>query len=224
MDKISSGADFLDEFLSGGYEKDIVTTVYGPSGVGKTNLCLLAAVHMAESGKKVIFIDTEGGIAVERIKQICPGYEDVLQRIIFFSPVTFVEQEEIFKQLKELVNEHIGLIIVDTISMLYRLELGRSEEVYGVNASLGQQMAYLVETARRKKIPVLITNQVYSDFDNREQIKMVGGDLLKYSSKCLIELQKLNDCRCLILRKNRSLPEGRELKFRIVGRGVEAVE
>jgi len=224
MTKISTGAAFLDQFLQGGYDDDIVTTIYGPSGAGKTNLCLLAAVKIAESGKKVLFIDTEGGIAVERIKQISPRFEEILGRLMFINPLTFEEQKAIFDQLREMVTEQIGLIVVDSISMLYRLELGKSEEVYEVNSALGKQIAYLVEIARRKKIPVLITNQVYSDFDNRDQIKMVGGDLLKYGSKCLIELQKFRACWGLTLKKHRSLPSGTELKFKIVSEGIEIVE
>lgn len=210
----------MDRFLQGGYDPDIITTIYGPSGTGKTNFCLLAAVHQAESGQKVIFIDTEGGIAVERIKQISPNYETILPRLLFFNPLNFNEQKEIFEQLRSLVNDQIGLIIVDSISMLYRLELGKNEEVYDVNLALGRQIACLVEIARSKKIPVLITNQVYSDFDQREQVKMVGGDLLKYGSKCLLELRKGDHCRSLILRKHRSLPEGGELKFALVKEGI----
>jgi len=218
------GALFLNNFLDGGYDKDIITTIFGPSGTGKTNLCLLAAVKVAESGKKVIFIDTEGGIAVERIRQISSQFEEVLKRIIFFHPINYLEQKEIFETLREMVNEHIGMIVVDSISMLYRLELGKSEEVYEVNSALGRQIAYLVEIARRRKIPVLITNQVYADFDNRGEIKMVGGDLLKYGSKCLLELKRFNNCRGLILRKHRSLPEGKTLKFNIVQKGLEEIE
>jgi len=223
MARISSGNYFLNEFLEGGYEEDIITTFFGPSGSGKTNLCLLAAVRMAEAGKKIIFIDTEGGIAVERIKQISSDYENVLDRIIFFNPINFNEQKEVFDKLREMVNEHLGMIIVDSISMLYRLELGKSEEIYEVNSSLGQQIACLVEIARRKKIPVLITNQVYTDFDNRDKVKMVGGDLLKYGSKCLLELQKFSGFYGITLKKHRSIPEGKELKFRIVSTGIEAI-
>lgn len=224
MVKISTGATFFDDFLEGGYDGDIITTIYGPSGVGKTNLCLLAAVEVVNKGKKVFFVDTEGGIAVERIRQISVDFEKVLEKIIFFNPMNFEEQKMMFEQLKELVNDQIGLIVVDSISMLYRLELGRSEEVYDVNMALGKQIAYLVEIARRMKIPVLITNQVYADFENREQVKMVGGDLLKYGSKCLIELQKFQNFRGMILRKHRSLAESKELKFKIVEKGIERAE
>lgn len=222
--KISSGIDFLDKLLEGGYDKDIVTTVYGPSGSGKTNLCLLAMVRMAGTGKKIIFIDTEGGIAVERVKQITKHYSKVLQRVIFFRPVNFGEQNEIFEGLKKLIDENVGLIVVDSIAMLYRLELGKREDVYDVNSALAKQIAYLTEIARRWKIPVLITNQVYADFENKDKVKMVGGDLLKYGSKCLIELMKFNAFRGLVLRKHRSLPEGLEVKFKINGKGLEGVE
>ena len=221
MGHISTGVDFLDTFLAGGYEQDIVTTIYGPSGAGKTNLCLLAAIKMAELGKKVIVMDTEGGIGVERIKQICPEFEKILSRIMFYNLVNFEEQKEAFEKIKKEINEHIGLLVVDSICMLYRLELGKNEGVYDTNAALGRQMAALVEIARRRKIPVLLTNQVYADFENKDSVKMVGGDLLKYGSKCLLEIQKGNTFRVLILRKHRCLPEGKEVKFRIVQTGVE---
>lgn len=234
MPKISSGSSFLDEFLLGGYDEDIVTTIYGPSGSGKTNLCLLAAVKVAQQGKKILFIDTEGGIAVERIKQICSNtenevekvaVEEVLKKILFFNPLNFSDQREVFEQLKNFVSEQVGLIVVDSIAMLYRLELGKAEEVYEINSALGRQIALVVEIARKRKIPILVTNQVYSDFDNREQIKMVGGDLLRYGSKCLIELQRSNGLmRNLVLRKHRSQPEGKEIQFKIVNGGIERVK
>ena len=210
--------------LEGGYDRDIVTTIFGPSGAGKTNLCLLAMVRMAGTGKKIIFIDTEGGIAVERVKQITKHYEEVLKRVVFFRPVNFQEQDEIFESMKDLINEKIGLIVIDSIAMLYRLELGKKEDVYEVNSTLARQISYLTGIARRRKIPVLITNQVYADFDNKCNVKMVGGDLLKYGSKCLIELDKLSSCSGLVLRKHRSLPEGLNLRFRIVDKGLELVE
>lgn len=221
MATISTGAPFLDTFLNGGYEQAVLTTIYGPSGSGKTNLCLLSAMKMAQAGKKVLFMDTEGGIAVERIKQLCADWPQVLPSLLFLNPLTFPEQVQLFKILREMVQDQVGLIIVDSISMLYRLELGRSEEVYEINSALAQQIALLVELARRKSIPVLVTSQVYSDFDNRDLVKIVGGDVLKYGSKCLIELQRRNGVRDLILQKHRSLAEGSKLSFRIIQQGIE---
>ena len=99
--------------------------------------------------------------------------------MIFLKPTSFAEQKKSFEKRKDIVNDKIGLIVVDTIAMLYRLELGKSEEVQDVNRELGRQISYLTEIARKRSIPVLITNQVYADFDDRDKVNIVGGDILK---------------------------------------------
>ena len=221
-ERISTGSKLLDAFLEGGYEKDAITTVYGPSGTGKTNLMALAAVSMAKTGKKVIYIDTEGGFSIARLKQITGEYEDVLKNVLFLQPTTFEEQKNDFERLKEMVNDKIGLIIVDTIAMLYRLV--RTSDIHEVNRELGIQIGYLTEIARKQKIPILIANQVYTPFELRNQINMVGGDLLKYSSKCLIELQAGHSGkRKAVLRKHRSIAGEKETYFKIVNEGIEEV-
>ena len=223
--KIPTGSKILDIMLEGGYEKDVITTVYGPAGSGKTVLCLLCSINIARSGKKVVYVDSEGGFSLERLRQIAAhmsqDYKKILDNIIFLKPTSFAEQKKSFEKLKDIVNDKIGLIVVDTIAMLYRLELGKSEEVQEVNRELGRQISYLTEIARKKGIPVLITNQVYADFDDKDKVNIVGGDILKYGSKCLIELQITpNGNRRLILRKHRSLGEERELVFKIVEGGI----
>ena len=222
--KISAGSEILDKLLEGGYESDIISTVYGPAGSGKTLLCLLALVNVIESGKKVIFMDTEGGFSVERLKQLSDNYKDILEKVLFLRPTTFKEQKDCFDKLKKVVNDKIGLIIVDTVSMLYRLEMGKNDDVYEINKELGQQLGFLNEIARKKDIPVLITNQVYADFDNPDRVKIVGGDLLRYGSKCMIELKSgRNGVRIVTLRKHRSICEEKEASFRIVDKGIISV-
>ena len=75
------------------------------------------------------------------------------------------------------------------------------------------------EIARKHNIPVILTNQVYSDFDTPDSVKMVGGDILRYSSKSLIELLKFKTKRKAVVRKHRSLPENKEVLFEIVEKG-----
>ena len=223
--RIPTGSKILDAMLEGGYEKDAITTIYGPAGAGKTVLCLLAAMTMARSGKKVIYVDTEGGFSVERLKQISQSinqdYKKILDNMTFLKPTVFEEQKKSFEKLKEIVNDKIGLIIVDTIAMLYRIEMGKSEEVQDVNRELANQISYLTEIARKKNIPILITNQVYADFEEKGKVNIVGGDILKYGSKCLIELQiTQSGNRKAIVRKHRSLKSEREIIFKIVEGGI----
>ena len=223
--RIPTGSKVLDVMLNGGYEKEVITTIYGPAGSGKTVLCLLCSINIAKNGKKVIYVDSEGGFSIERLKQITShinlDYKKILDNMIFLKPTIFEEQKKSFEKLKGLVNDKIGLIVVDTIAFLYRLELGKSEEVHEVNRELGKQISYLTEIARNKNIPVLIANQVYTDFNEKDKVNIVGGDILKYGSKCLLELQITpNNNRRAILRKHRSLEPEKELIFKIVDGGI----
>lgn len=219
--RVSTGSVIFDRLLQGGFETDTVSTIYGPAGCGKSNICIIAAVSITRSGKKVIYIDTEGGFSVSRMQQIAPDdYKILMDRIIFLQPTSFAEQRKAFGSLSKLIDTDIGMIIVDTVSMLYRLEIGKTNDVYSVNRELGEQLSYLNELTRRKDIPVLVTNQVYSGFNQGENIKLVGGDILKYQSKCLVELQKGHSgVRKAILRKHRSIAEDRTEVFKIVDGG-----
>ena len=216
---VSCGSAVFDNLLEGGYETDVITTIYGPAGSGKTLACLLSAISAAKN-KNVIYVDTEGGFSVARLKQLTKNYQKVLDSMFFLKPTTFAEQKKNFEKLKSMISDKIGLIIVDSISMLYRLELKQKESIHDINRELAQQVAYLTEIARKKNIPVIMTNQVYANFEDTSKVNIVGGDVLRYGSKCLIELQITpNNKRRAILRKHRSLSE-KEILFEIKEEGI----
>ncbi|MBS3132696.1 DNA repair and recombination protein RadB [Candidatus Woesearchaeota archaeon] len=214
--RLKSGSDTFNGFLEGGYEHSVITTIFGPSGTGKTTACLLSAVS-ASRDNKVIFIDTEGGFSTERLKQLTQDYKKVLDNVFILKPTTFAEQKQCIDSLHKKLPKGVGLIICDTISALYRVE--RGDDNRNLNAELGKQLGKLLQISRKNSIPVLLTNQVYADFDNPNRIKMVGGDILAYSSKCLIELQLLSkNQRKALIKKHRSIPE-REITFEIREKG-----
>ena len=239
MVKISAGSYDLNKWLFGGYESDIISVVYGAPGTGKTNFCLLAAVSQAKKGNKVIYMDTEGGFSVERVKQLCEtvqngsgevDYKKVLGNIFLLKPTNFDEQKKAFEELLKYLKQEISLIVVDGMTMLYRLDFAdaRKEdeqskeekdrrEMQKVNDELVRQMRTLAEIARKREIPVIITNQVYRW---EETSKMVGGDIIRYWAKCLIELLNDRGNRKAILRKHRSMPE-KELEFEIKNSGIK---
>ncbi|MBU0958378.1 MAG: DNA repair and recombination protein RadB, partial [Nanoarchaeota archaeon] len=204
-------------------------------GSGKTNFCILAAASQAKKGNKVIFIDTEGGFSPERVRQIVgDDYGKILENFLMLEPKSFEEQKRVFKDLLNRVKkEHVGLIIVDSMAMLYRLELGdaqrlkETEAIQQVNREVAAQMRVLAEIARNEDIAVLITNQVYKGYQSEEdwksgkqvEMNIVGGDLFKYWSKAIIELRIEGSRRKVVLLKHRSLPE-KELSFEIRNKGI----
>lgn len=234
-EKISTGSYDLNKWLYGGYEKGVITMLAGPPACGKTNFCILAACSQARKGNKVLFIDTEGGFSTERVKQIAgTSYKDILKNLLLFEPTTFEEQKEIFiKLLDKLKKQQIKFIIVDGMAMLYRLELGDAiksqddERIRDVNREVAFQMRSLAEISRKQKIPILITNQVYKDFLKKEdiekgterQVNIVGGDLFRYWSKCIIEMTNDWGKKTAILLKHRNLPE-KTMSFVIKDKGI----
>lgn len=233
--KISTGSYDLNKWLYGGYEKDVITMIAGPPGSGKTNLGILVSCSQAKKDNKVIFVDTEGGFSSERVKQIVGDEcEKVLGNILLLEPTNFEEQRKSFEKLFTQVKKgHVSLIIIDGMAMLYRLELGDaqksgdSENIKKINREIAKEMRALAEVARKHKIPIIITNQVYMGFLSEEDWKkgvqretnLVGGDLFKYWSKCIIELKNDRGKKKAVLLKHRSLPQ-KEMSFEIRDKGV----
>lgn len=236
VERISTGSYDLNKWLYGGYEAGVITMIAGPPGSGKTNFVILAACSQAKKSNKVIYIDTEGGFSVDRVKQITGNgnYKDILKNIFLLEPTSFEEQKKYILNLgNRIKKEQIKLIIIDGVAMLYRLELGDAQEtkdnekIRNINRQVAQQMKTLAEIARTQKIPIIVTNQVYAGFLSlddlkkgaKKEINIVGGDLLKYWSKCIIELNFERGKRKAILLKHRSLPK-KELAFEIKQKGV----
>ncbi len=226
-ERLSSGSDFLDVFLKGGYEKGVITSFYGNAGSGKTTFCLLAVKEALKYGK-VIYIDTEGGFSVERFLQL---YDDksrglsLLNNVYVLKPSGFEEQKDAFEYLKDNIKDNVVLVVVDSISMLYRIEIGKSKNIPEVTRSLASQMSLLIQIANKNNIPVIVTSQVYNSLEKDENI-MYGGDFMKYASKCLLELKydSSNSIRKIILKKHRSIREGLEKKYFISDKNVFELE
>ena len=181
---------------------------------------LSAALACCESGKKVLYIDTEGSFSLERFEQI-GGTDKHLRGVKFIQVYTWAEQLRAVKELEKLVDRSVGLIVIDSMVALYRLELD-SKNFEDINKQLATQYSILSRITRTEHIPVIITNQVYS---KEGQTEMTSRAIAKYWSKTLVELRRTekDNHRLAILRKHRSLPEGRQMEFAITKDGMKQV-
>ena len=212
--KISSGSEVIDELLQGGYEKKVLSVIYGPSGTGKTTLCL-SALKETLKGNKVLFIDTEGGFSPERLEQLTQDSQKIFENLIIVEPVNFKQQHDTIMLIDQLVDSETKMVVCDTLTGLYRSE--RAFDSENTMQKLTQQASKLLEIARERNIPVLISSQVYTNFDN--EIKLLGGDVLHYRSKCIIELVSENGKRKAILQKHKHIPKT-EIEYKISNEGI----
>ena len=222
--KIPSNSS-LDVMLGGGFEKGTITQIFGPPSSGKSNITLALAVNVAKNNKKVIYIDTEGGISIDRIRQIAgEDFSRVANNIIVFEPTSFMEQNDKLRSIDVWLrknHEDVDLIVLDSAVALYRVDDMKSSRL---NKELGKQMGLLSKIARQYDIAVVVTNQIYSAIDDEgnSDIKAVGGTILQYWSKVIIQLERGDEInqRVATLKRHRSMPEGKQAVFSITSRGI----
>ena len=222
--KIPSNSS-LDVLLEGGFEKGCVTQIFGSPSSGKSNVALTLAVNVAKNNRKVIYIDTEGGISIDRIKQISGDYfSNVANNIMVLEPTDFLQQTENLRSIDVWLRKHheeVDLIILDSAVALYRVDDMKS---YKLSKELRKQIQLLSNVARKYDIAVIITNQIYNAFDDEgnSEVKAVGGDILEYISKVIIKLERGDevDKRIATLKRHRSIPEGRRVTFSITSNGI----
>ena len=222
--KIPSNSS-LDTLLGGGFEKGTITQIFGPPSSGKSNITMTLAVNVAKNNKKVIYMDTEGGISIDRVKQIAgPDFSKVAHNIIVLEPTNFLEQNDNLKSIDFWLKKNhadVDLIILDSAVALYRVDDMKSSKL---NKELGKQMGMLSKIARQYDVAVVVTNQIYSSIDEEgnNDIKAVGGTILQYWSKVIIQLERGDEInqRVATLIRHRSIPEGKKAMFTISSNGI----
>ena len=220
MDKLPFGCSSLDVLLDGGIEAGCVTLLYGEAGTGKTNLCLVMTRNVALAGMKVVYLDTEG-ISIERFKQVSgEAYEQVLKSTLFFEANSFDEQEKMVDKAIKLAegNLDVGMIVVDSITMFYRLT--SREEEKSERRSLTSESVKLLGVARKRDIPVVITSQVFTDIETGN-FEALGGHALHHNAKTIAFVERLGPGRRkLTIMKHRHIAEGASADFKLVNEGI----
>lgn len=220
--RLPTGCGSLDRLLGGGFEFGSLSQLFGEGGSGKTGLALQLAVATARGGKRAVYIDTEG-LSAERFRQIAgPDAKAISERVLIYEPRSFIEQSTVLEEVERVSREGVGLVVWDSATFYYRLELGGDEQA--LKRELGRQMAALLRIARERNLVALITNQIYTDIDH-DALRPLGGSLVEHLCKTILQLEKTGKAgrRRAVLRKHRSLAEGTWCEVRLTDRGLEDV-
>jgi RecA/RadA recombinase len=161
--KVPSGCNYLDELLRGGYSRGEVTLIYGEASTGKTTAVIQAATSAAKIGLKTLYVDSDHSFTQQRFHQIAGSRSQVASELIMlFLPETFTEQRALVESFENYVTPSLGLVIVDSMSSLYRAAFSRAESIFTLNRDLSRQVAYLSELSASNEIACIITSQVHA--------------------------------------------------------------
>lgn len=227
--QISTGSASLDLLLNGGISGESLTEFYGEYATGKTQLCFQIAVnavvatHSAATMGKVFFLDTEGTFKPDRIIQIAKAEKlsfDVLEHIYVARAFNTDTQMRYIQNLSQLIEtEKISLIIIDSLTALFRSEFATSDHLVERQQKLNVHLQHLKKIATYYNIPVLLTNQVVATMNN--STKAVGGNVVAHSVTHRIRLTKLqNRSISATLEDSPNLASGQAM-FKITTKGIE---
>lgn len=161
--QIPTGCGRLDKLLQGGFKRGEMALVYGEAATGKTTVAIQAATSAALRGLKVIYVDSDHSFTQQRFQQIAKTEsQEASELIMLFLPETFAEQRSIVESLENYVTPTLGLVIVDSMSSLYRAAFSKAESIFNLNRDLSRQLAYISEFSAQSNIACIITSQVHA--------------------------------------------------------------
>lgn len=192
LQMIPTGCSRLDENLDGGLPLSSVSLIYGEAETAKTTLAIQCAVNCARKGAKVLFVDCDGTFSPRRLSQIAFGdVEKVAEHIVLARPKDFREQTTLIDQLANYLTKDFSLVVFDTITHFYRLEVAeKPEKTFELNRELNRQLAWLAQIAKTHRVAVLIVSQVRSVFENTQvAVEPVATRVLKFWADVIIALK-----------------------------------
>lgn len=117
----SSGIEALDKLLNGGVEQGTTSLVTGPSGVGKTNLCVQFIKEAAKRGQRsaIYTFEESAEVIVRRSESINVPVQDMIDKdflkILSIEPLSYSPDE--FSQIvrDDVENNNTKFVLLDSI-------------------------------------------------------------------------------------------------------------
>ena len=181
----------LDSILGGGIRNAIITDIFGENGTGKTQLALQASLEPLGQDLDVLFIDTTGEFRPERILEIVKNRnmkDSLLDNLKIARATNTTEQINFLEKIKNFKN--LSLVIIDNIADLFSFEYSKKEQFMLKYSSFMKYMHHLSTIALKKKIPVIVTNQLLQKQDTEyEKLDFV----MKNFTHQQIKLEKIKN-------------------------------
>ncbi len=224
MDFLSSGSDALDRLLGGGFPFHQISLLYGEAATGKTILSMQCVLEAARKEYKVFYLDSDQSFSANRMERLAGGRE-LAERIVLFRPEDFDEQGRIVENIENLLTKTPTLLVVDSITGLYRGGQVKPEGYFGRDRELNRQLAQLDALGSRFAAWILLTGQVHSSPTGGEWlVEPVATRTLRHWSDLILRLTQTprpNVRDCFLEKKNGLDVSGNHSPFKITDEGIE---
>ncbi len=224
MDFLSSGSDALDRLLGGGFPFHQISLLYGEAATGKTILSMQCVLEAARKEYKVFYLDSDQSFSANRMEGLAGGRE-LAERIVLFRPEDFDEQGRIVENIENLLTKTPTLVVVDSITGLYRGGQVKPEGYFGRDRELNRQLAQLDALGSRFAAWILLTGQVHSSPTGGEWlVEPVATRTLRHWSDLILRLTQTprsNVRDCFLEKKNGLDVSGNHCPFKITDEGIE---
>src|SRR5437773_10484546 len=114
------------------------------------------ALEMATKDLRVFYVDADQSFSAHGLERMIGGPQ-FAEKIVLFRPDDFKDQVGIIENLENVLTKTPALIVVDSITGLYRADSGGSEKIFARNRELNRQLVHLNSLAARIKVSVLLT-------------------------------------------------------------------
>jgi RecA/RadA recombinase len=223
--KVLTGCGCIDSNMDGGISPESITLIYGEPETGKTTLAMQCAVNCAMQGYKTLFMDCDNTFSAKRLSHVAAGkFEEIAELIILVKPNDFREQTVVVDHLAEYTAKNFGLVVIDTVTSLYRVNVAEaSQKTFGLNRELNRQMAILAQTAKTQKIPIVVTSQVRSVFNETNvSVAPVATRVLKFWADTIIAMKPTENPQVIkaVLEKTPKRPQEVTCYLRIEDSGL----
>lgn len=192
-DNITTGMEYLDEILDGGWQQGNVIAISGESGSGKTQLgfqAMVAAVE--ETGKPVVYIETERNrYSPTRLKSLADTNMDILPNIYRVKAYDLEQQEMAYGKVAEAFSD-CALVVIDSFTARFRLsdKFENRSDLQNRSKIMGRHLQKVEKMAAHLESPVLMTAQVFGNPSAYgSSTSTYGGSLFHHSVNYFIKMK-----------------------------------
>jgi RecA/RadA recombinase len=182
------------------FKKPLLISIWGDFGVGKTTFALQTALNSSKNRYKTMYIYTKPNFPTEKITNMIRNSPKTLDRISFIQSDNFSNLYKIIFNLEFLILRNLNasedeyiLIVIDSLTDLYRLELNKEkkEKNYNLNYQLNHILANLSYLCNSYNIGILIVNEkVRKRVDGEIKDIQSGGKVMDFWILFDIEIER----------------------------------